>query len=296
MKCTRNWVPADALSEVQHLQNLRHAHIVQLVGTYLQGRNLSILMYPAADCDLKTFLEETADVFQEVLFDTTRRMPFLLTACRCLASAVSYVHDHTTKHMDIKPQNILIGTKKSSIRRYGPDWHVYLADFGLSRSFASQDHSQTDGPTAKTPKYCAPEVYEHDSRGRSADIFSLGCVFTEIVTILEYRTLDEFSDYRRAEGGDESFHKNLEKVVTWLNSEVSPCRPVPPWDPRGLSRKLSGRVDITLRMLARDPAQRPTATELTNLLDKIDDDPRPGIPKRPLCCEIGPEPYVAHHR
>jgi hypothetical protein len=41
MRCNRIWTVADALCEVYHLQNLRHFHIVQLVGTYAQGRNLA---------------------------------------------------------------------------------------------------------------------------------------------------------------------------------------------------------------------------------------------------------------
>lgn len=51
----------DALTEVEHLQRLRHFHIVQLVGSYLQGRNFAILLYPVAACHLGTFLEDTAD-------------------------------------------------------------------------------------------------------------------------------------------------------------------------------------------------------------------------------------------
>ncbi|KAF1836863.1 kinase-like protein, partial [Decorospora gaudefroyi] len=104
----------------------------------------------------------------------------------CLTSAVAFIHGRTTKHMDIKPQNILIREIGSS--PFDPGWRVYLADFGLSRSFTSQDHSQTDGPTSRTPRYCAPEVYKSERRGRSADIFSLGCVFLEILTV--YRRKD----------------------------------------------------------------------------------------------------------
>jgi serine/threonine protein kinase len=37
-----------------------------------------------------------------------------------------------------------------------------------------------------TPKYAAPEVVDKQKRGLSADIFSLGCVITEIVTMLNY--------------------------------------------------------------------------------------------------------------
>ncbi|KAF2689708.1 kinase-like protein, partial [Lentithecium fluviatile CBS 122367] len=186
MKCTRKWTISDALREVYHLQNLRHFHIVQLVGTYLQGRVFSILMYPAADCHLGTFLEDTADMQETPSsnVESWHRRLFLGSTFTCLASAIAYVHHNTTKHMDVKPQNILV----RKIREPSPDdvevlyWRIYLSDFGLSRSFTSNDESQTNGPTSRTPKYCAPEVYDSDARGRSADIFSLGCVYAEILT------------------------------------------------------------------------------------------------------------------
>lgn len=40
----------------------------------------------------------------------------------------------------------------------------------LSRSFA-QDDSQTEGPTARTPKYCAPEVYNFDPEAGQQTFF-----------------------------------------------------------------------------------------------------------------------------
>lgn len=35
MRCTRRWTIKNALIEVEHLNRLRHAHIVQLVGSYV---------------------------------------------------------------------------------------------------------------------------------------------------------------------------------------------------------------------------------------------------------------------
>jgi hypothetical protein len=54
MRCTPRFKVADALIEVSHLQKLQHFHIVQLVGSYLQGRNFSILMYLQRSLILRT--------------------------------------------------------------------------------------------------------------------------------------------------------------------------------------------------------------------------------------------------
>jgi hypothetical protein len=45
------------LQEAQALQKLRHAHVVQLIGTYRQGRKFTALLYPVADMDLSQYLE-----------------------------------------------------------------------------------------------------------------------------------------------------------------------------------------------------------------------------------------------
>jgi serine/threonine protein kinase len=278
MRCSRGWTIADALREVYHLQNLSHPHIIQLVGTYLQGRNFSILMYPAADSHLGTFLEDTAD-HQEPASDCyARTRSFLLRSLSCLTEAVAYIHQNTTKHMDIKPQNILV----RSLPQDSSPWRIYLADFGLSRSFASQDHSQTDGPTSRTPRYCAPEVFKYEKRGRSADVFSLGCVFLEILTVYYGKHPLDFSDFRRGTGDDESFHANLPNVKQWLHDLIGEDNN----NPLQIAEEAGVFARIWLteieRMLDEDPLKRPVAQSIQALTNHN------------VCCYRPPEPYVAY--
>jgi serine/threonine protein kinase len=278
MRCSRGWTIAEALREVYHLQNLSHPHIIQLVGTYLQGRNFSILMYPAADSHLGTFLEDTAD-HQEPASDCyARTRSFLLRSLSCLTEAVAYIHQNTTKHMDIKPQNILV----RSWPQDSSPWRIYLADFGLSRSFASQDHSQTDGPTSRTPRYCAPEVFKYEKRGRSADVFSLGCVFLEILTVYYGKHPLDFSDFRRGTGNDESFHANLPNVKQWLHDLIGEdsSNPLQIAEEAGVFARI-WLTEIE-RMLDEDPSKRPVAQSIQALTNHN------------VCCYRPPEPYVAY--
>jgi serine/threonine protein kinase len=281
MRCSRGSPIKDAAREVYHLQNLRHFHIVQLVGSYLQGRDFSILMYPVADCHLGTFMEDTADMKDDLNLDygevvLEERLDFMSHSMSCLTSALAYVHDRTTKHMDIKPQNILVRDAPFDLDK----WRIYLADFGLSRSFAAQDHSQTDGPTSRTPRYCAPEVYQYELRGRSADVFSLGCVFAEILTVIGGRHPHDFADWRRNERGDESFHANLPKVTEWLYmTETSTVSE---------TQQSLEVLNMVKKMLAPEPDARPTAREL-----QFASGMRAVFLPRD-CCALEPESYVAH--
>jgi hypothetical protein len=284
MRCNRRWTVADALREVYHLQNLRHSHIVQLVGTYVQGRNLAILMYPVADCHLGTFLEDTSDIRDGEYFQYKTRLCFLASTLSCLTSAVDHIHEHVTKHMDIKPQNLLV--RKMFVFEESDDssvWHVYIADVGLSRSFESQDHSQTDGPTSLTPRYCAPEVYNHEPRGRSADIFSLGCVFLEILTVYEGKDLQDFTDFRSSDSGDQSFHANLEKVQEWTDSFDGST-----FNTTNVDLDL---VHLVARMLKCTSHERPTAKQILSHFVSL---PWFHVFKDRSCCQKPPEPYAVH--
>ncbi|KAF1944248.1 hypothetical protein EJ02DRAFT_464328 [Clathrospora elynae] len=183
IRCNRIWTVADALQEVYHLQNLRHFHIIQLVGSYLQGRNFSILMYPVADSHLGTFLEDQSDLNQY----------------------------YANQGPDDRYEDYLC---------INDTWRIYLAYFGLSRSFASQDHNQTDGPTSRTPRYFAPEVYDHGPRGRSADNFSLVCVLLEMLAVYVGYHLQEFANARRGDGDDESYRVSLGRVAVWITDTL----------------------------------------------------------------------------
>lgn len=281
MRCTARFKVADALMEVTHLQKLRHFHIVQLVGSYLQGRNFSILMYPVADSHLGTFLEDTADM----LFPFTRQWRFLASIFGCLASAFNFIHQHSTKHMDVKPQNILI--RQNLVQEDWKGWRVYIADFGLSCDYTAQGHSQSDERTFLTPRYCAPEVYNFELRGRAADIFSLGCVFLEIMTVLTGQHPHEFAEFRSRESGNDAFHATLDRVALWCESYFH----------KGIgdTHTTSLRIDSSVcalveKMVRMDPSQRPTASELHAFFTGLPEND--SCKTKSNCCGRPPEPYI----
>ena len=92
----------------------------------------------------------------------------------CLASGLAFIHQQTIRHKDIKPQNILI--------HHGS---VMYTDFGLSYDFGDSGQSTTTGLVqGLTRRYCAPEVAASGNRNSKSDIFSLGCVYLEILDTL----------------------------------------------------------------------------------------------------------------
>ncbi len=158
-------------NEVRIMKRLSsHKHIVTVLGSYVCDRELGILMSPAAsDGDLAAYL------FRVLECGLAREQEIVLNrAFGCLINGLAYIHEHIIRHKDIKPQNILV--------HHGT---VLYTDFGFSFHADENDTTTVGYPGAFTPRYCAPEVQDHTSRNRKSDVFSLGCVFLEILDALE---------------------------------------------------------------------------------------------------------------
>ncbi|KAK4039237.1 kinase-like domain-containing protein [Parachaetomium inaequale] len=203
---------SDALKEVKTMSSLRHPHIVAYVASFEdyciqtreirrhpRGRGHSVLfrvnqrikkhvlgiaMYPPAQWNLHTFMD---DAFQSPK-EAEWILPHLHTYFGCLAQAVAYLHRQKIRHKDIKPDNIVIDDFGLPV----------LTDFGLSKHFETGQYSE--GPTPKTLKYADPEAMHEERRNERSDIFSLGCVFLEMATVLLGRP-PKFAEDQLAHGG-----------------------------------------------------------------------------------------------
>lgn len=86
-----------------------------------------------------------------------------LRALLKVSSGVAALHASSVVHLDIKPQNILLGT----------DGRVMLGDFDRVRLTAAGGGGQTE--TVDSVFYLAPETFDERRRpGPTADVFSLG--------------------------------------------------------------------------------------------------------------------------
>ena len=85
---------------------------------------------------------------------------------RQVLSALIYLHNHGVAHLDIKPQNILLGTED----------RVYLVDFGISELMLEVDNNNVRCTGMGTPAYMAPEVCRGDEfvDGEAVDAWSVG--------------------------------------------------------------------------------------------------------------------------
>ena len=89
-----------------------------------------------------------------------------------LASALDAAHAAGLVHRDVKPSNALLTT----------DDFVYLVDFGIVKSLASDTIlTSTDGVVG-TVGYLAPERITGEGQDRRSDVYALACVLYECLT------------------------------------------------------------------------------------------------------------------
>jgi serine/threonine protein kinase len=98
----------------------------------------------------------------------------------CLIGVTSFIHGLDMQHGAINPSHILVKRGR-----------VLLNDFGIPKA-----NLENRKPTSGLPGYCAPEVESgiEIERNQSADIFSLGVVFLEMV-IAHYGSWREKLEY-----------------------------------------------------------------------------------------------------
>lgn len=258
--------------EIEILKRLAHQHIIKLMGTYTHGPFLGLLLWPVAVCDLATFFEDVdalnvAWMSGEPLTVEDRVMrrlhalcpstgdwsnPFLAAVQRlshsfgCLTNAIAYIHSKRIRHKDFKPSNVLLS----------PDG-LCVTDFGISTDLSALTTTGSECVERDTAKYFAPEVAKYERSGRSADVFSLGCMFLEIVALCRGDPLRDLRRLRPAENF--SFQANLHLREQWFVLL------------KGRQIHIQHLLCEIEHMIDPDPRMRPTASDLVKHLGLIED-------------------------
>ncbi|MFW3172597.1 serine/threonine-protein kinase [Geodermatophilus sp. CPCC 206100] len=152
-----------------------------------------------------------------------------------VADALVATHAAGIVHRDVKPANVLIGEGA------GVDGLVKITDFGISHATGDVTLTQT-GQITGTPAFLAPEVAQGSEMTPESDVFSLGATL--------YTCLEGEPPF----GMDDNALRLLHRVA---GGQVAPPR---------RAGSMSGALT---RMLAVDPAARPSMSEVRDELARL---------------------------
>ncbi|GAM87983.1 hypothetical protein ANO11243_060120 [Dothideomycetidae sp. 11243] len=251
--------PVTALREIQTLQLARHRNIVELkevvVGdssNKLAADDVYLVMEFAAH-DLKSLLEDMSEPF---LSSEVKTLMLQLT------SALAFLHDNWILHRDLKTSNILLNSEGC----------LKLADFGMARLTSSPAPPNLTSLVV-TLWYRGPELLlGATTYGFAVDMWSLGCVFGELLTrepLLQGRNeVDQLSKIFGLVGlPSDSNWPGFRRLPNAKTLKI-PARP-PSNSARGSLREtfsfLSPAAFELLRdLITLDPEARPTAADVSD--------------------------------
>ncbi|WP_164873214.1 serine/threonine-protein kinase, partial [Streptomyces resistomycificus] len=151
--------------------------------------------------------------------------------------ALEAAHAAGILHRDVKPDNVLLG-------RYD---RVVLTDFGIAQIEGETNLTDTGGFVG-SPEYIAPERVLGQRPGPASDLWSLGVVL--------YAATEGVSPFRRS-----NTPATLQSVLN--------ATPAPPAAAQGpLAQAING-------LLQKDPARRPNAAQVRDLLERTANPPAP---------------------
>ncbi|PSS30596.1 Leaf rust 10 disease-resistance locus receptor-like protein kinase [Actinidia chinensis var. chinensis] len=154
------------LNEVEILTHLRHDNLVILHGcTSKRSRELVLVYEYIPNGTVADHLHGSRSSAGLLSW------PIRLSIALETANALAYLHASDIIHRDVKTTNILLDN----------DFHVKVADFGLSRLFPTDVTHVSTAPQG-TPGYVDPEYYQCYQITEKSDVYSFGVVLIELIS------------------------------------------------------------------------------------------------------------------
>jgi predicted Ser/Thr protein kinase len=199
--------------ESELLMSLEHPNVVPIYDAGDLAGRVYLAMRLVDGTDLGSLLHA------EGALEPARTMAI----CSQIAAALDAAHARGLVHRDVKPSNVLLDSTE----------HVYLADFGLTRSLEDEGGEAGEDRSVGTPAYLAPEHLEGGPIDARADVYALGCVVYECLT------------------GERVFPRDSRLAEAWAHLEEEPPRA------SQTRRGLPDAVDrVISRALAKQPEER----------------------------------------
>ncbi|CAH9115519.1 unnamed protein product [Cuscuta epithymum] len=241
-------------SEIEVLSNVRHRHLVTLLGYSVDGNEKLLIYEYMAQGALSRHLFCWRKLNLEPL-SWMRRLGIALDVAR----GVEYLHSlahYSFIHRDLKSSNILLGS----------DFRAKVADFGLVK-LAPDRESSVETKLAGTFGYLAPEYAVTGKVTTKVDVFSYGVVLVELLTGLTALDEQRPEESRYLVEWFWEIKSDKEKLIASIDASMDACEDI--YDSICTVTELAGHCT------ARDPNHRPDMGHAVNVLSQLVDKWKP---------------------
>lgn len=190
--------------------HLTHPHIVKYLESFEHDNSYHVVMERVYGTELSVAIRKSKHFMEE--FD-------VINIFKQIVDAVLYMHDKRIIHRDLKSSNILLTN----------DFTVKLVDLGTAVELPESGYVKLAFPVG-TPGYMAPEARDCGNVDEKCDVFSLGCILFEMVSLKKPGT-------------------DIEKFVAGFRNMI----------PQNYTPAL---IDMISSMLVLSPEKRPTLREI----------------------------------
>ncbi|KAL9068312.1 MAG: hypothetical protein Q9157_006549 [Trypethelium eluteriae] len=295
------------IDNVNRAKEIEHKHIANAWASYIWRNSGYVVTTFVGEHTLKSFMDQKAPQQFQKLSKLERTIK-LQEWINCLSHATKTLHDRGWPHTEIRPSNILIDAENNvafsdvgSVSMFQTDkkqddQEVY--NYSPPENFSSTIHmpavpqhreskistTSSSGSSAEGPTSGGQAGSRDVQVMRSpekADIFSLGCIFLDILTYLMEGKLSGFTKQRSSKRKnslslptsgitsapsikmgssktDTSFHANLVKIDSWIKHLSDESCEYDDREYRGVPRLLK----LVRSMLSQNPQLRPSAQQV----------------------------------
>eukprot|EP00759_Apiculatamorpha_spiralis_P007209 PhF_6_TR14249/c0_g1_i1/m.22873/K08857/NEK1_4_5; NIMA (never in mitosis gene a)-related kinase 1/4/5 len=206
-------------SEVNCLSTCNHPNIIKHKESCATDTHFTLVTEYAEGGDLHREISERRK--QGVHFTSNEIASIFVQVCL----AVDHLHQNGILHRDIKPANVFF-TKLGLIK---------LGDFGFSKQYEETLSNPVASTRCGTPLYMSPEMWRGEPYSKSADLWSIGVLLYEMLTLNRPFASDSM--------------KGLQDMVV--------LAPPPPIERTDVDPEL---VTICNQLLVKDPMERSAAS------------------------------------
>jgi tRNA A-37 threonylcarbamoyl transferase component Bud32 len=164
--------------EFEILRAVRNPYVVKFIGVAMKPVLCMVMEFCARGSLHHVLKDVGADI------NWARAISF----CKETALGLKALHDNQPQiiHRDLKSPNLLVTQ----------EWHMKIADFGLSR-FVTAENMQTMKQMRGTYQYTDPAVYNGGTFSTASDIYSMGVIYWEIIFRTLYGSYQQpYSEFR----------------------------------------------------------------------------------------------------